>query len=47
VIPPRYAARFAAGIRGPTEQRLIRGAGHLAYLDAPEAAADAILEFLG
>ncbi|MSO77475.1 MAG: alpha/beta fold hydrolase [Alphaproteobacteria bacterium] len=47
IIPPAYAGRFQAGIKGPTSTVTIPGAGHLAYLDQPEAAAKAILSFLG
>jgi pimeloyl-ACP methyl ester carboxylesterase len=46
VIPPGYAKRFAAGIKGPARITMLAGAGHLAYLDQPEAAAEAILSFL-
>jgi len=46
VVPASYAKRFADGIAGPTAIRAIEGAGHRADLDAPEALADAILEFL-
>lgn len=47
VLAPSYAARFAAGIAGKTTTRIIPGAGHLADLDAPGAAAEAVLEVLG
>jgi pimeloyl-ACP methyl ester carboxylesterase len=47
VVPPSYSKRFAAEIAGPTEACTIAGAGHRVDLDAPEALADAILEFLG
>ena len=46
VVPPSYAKRFAGRITGPTTLREIPGAGHLAAVDAPEKAADAILDFL-
>jgi pimeloyl-ACP methyl ester carboxylesterase len=45
VIPPSYARRFADGIAGPTEVRSIRGAGHLADVDAPEEVAEAVLKW--
>jgi pimeloyl-ACP methyl ester carboxylesterase len=45
VMPRAYAQRFAAGIAGKTETRLISGAGHLAELDQPEAVAAAILDW--
>jgi pimeloyl-ACP methyl ester carboxylesterase len=47
LIPPSYAKRFASGIAGPTTLRQIPGAGHLAQIDAPEAVAQAVLDFLG
>jgi pimeloyl-ACP methyl ester carboxylesterase len=47
VIPPSYAQRFAARIAGPVARRTIAGAGHLVDLDAPDALARAILDFLG
>ena len=46
VIPASYAKRFADGITGPTRIRSLETAGHLAAIDAPEAAAAAVLEFL-
>ena len=46
IVPASYAKRFAAGIRGKTQIRSIEGAGHRVDFDAPEALADAILEFL-
>jgi pimeloyl-ACP methyl ester carboxylesterase len=47
VLAPSYAARFATGIAGKTETAIIPGAGHLADLDAPEAAADAVVNWRG
>lgn len=47
VVPPSYAARFAAGIAGPVEQRTIAGAGHLVDLDAPDELARTVDAFLG
>ena len=47
LIPASYAKRFADAISGPAEVRSIEGAGHLVDLDAPDAVADAVLEFLG
>jgi pimeloyl-ACP methyl ester carboxylesterase len=47
VIPPSYAQKFAAGINGGTRIETVSGAGHLAYLDRPEAVASAILAHLG
>jgi pimeloyl-ACP methyl ester carboxylesterase len=46
VVPPGYAKRFAAGLGGPNELRLLPGAGHRADLDAPDALAEAVLRFL-
>ncbi|HYZ35039.1 MAG TPA: alpha/beta fold hydrolase [Crenalkalicoccus sp.] len=45
VMPRSYAERFARGITGPTEIRVIAGAGHLAELDQPDAVARAILDW--
>ena len=47
LVPPSYAKRFADALGGPAEIRQIPGAGHMAELDAPEALAEAVLEFLG
>lgn len=46
VLPPSYAAKFARGINGSTRVQTIAGAGHLAYLDQPEAVARAVLQHL-
>jgi pimeloyl-ACP methyl ester carboxylesterase len=46
IMPRSYAARFAAGIGGPTETRIIPGAGHLAELDQPRAVADAVMAWM-
>jgi pimeloyl-ACP methyl ester carboxylesterase len=46
LVPASYAKRFADGIAGPTRIRSIEGAGHRIDLDAPEAAAEAVLAFL-
>lgn len=45
IMPRSYAARFRAGIAGPTELRVIPGAGHLAELDRPAETAAAILDW--
>lgn len=45
ILPRRYADRFAAGIAGKTEIRIIDGAGHLAELDKPDDVAAAILRW--
>jgi len=47
VLAPSYAQRFAAGIAGKTRIVVLPGAGHLADLDAPDAAADAALNAPG
>jgi len=47
VIPRSYAQEFAAGIKGGTRFEIVPDAGHLAYLDRPEAVASAILTHLG
>ncbi|HYM02132.1 MAG TPA: alpha/beta fold hydrolase [Stellaceae bacterium] len=44
VLSPRYAERFAKGISGKTRVTIVPGAGHLVDLDAPERAAEAVLE---
>jgi pimeloyl-ACP methyl ester carboxylesterase len=43
VMPRSYADRFAKGIKGRSEIKLIAGAGHLAELDQPKAVAEALL----
>jgi pimeloyl-ACP methyl ester carboxylesterase len=47
VIPPSYAREFAAGIGSAAKSETVAGAGHLAYLDRPEAVARAVLAHLG
>jgi pimeloyl-ACP methyl ester carboxylesterase len=47
IMPRNYADRFAAGISGKTEIRVIPGAGHLAELDKPDETAAAILAWTG
>jgi pimeloyl-ACP methyl ester carboxylesterase len=42
-MPRSYAERFASGIAGKNEVRVIPGAGHLAELDRPDEVAAAIL----
>ena len=46
VVPARYAARFARGIRGDVKIKQIDGAGHTAELDRPQQVAQAITDFL-
>jgi pimeloyl-ACP methyl ester carboxylesterase len=43
IMPRSYADRFARGIAGRSEIRVIPGAGHLAELDKPDEVAAAIL----
>lgn len=45
IMPRSYAEIFARGIAGPTEVKIIAGAGHLAELDKPAEVAQAILAF--
>lgn len=47
VLPPAYAKKFAAGIGGGARIEVVPEAGHLAYLDRPEAVAHAVLAHLG
>jgi pimeloyl-ACP methyl ester carboxylesterase len=46
IMPRAYADVFAQGISGPTEIRIIAGAGHLAELDKPADVAAAISGFM-
>lgn len=45
ILPRSYAEVFAKAIAGPTETKVIAGAGHLAELDKPAEVAQAILAF--
>ena len=48
VLPPSYARKFARLIDGGGARvETIEGAGHLAYLDRPEAVARSVLSHLG
>jgi abhydrolase domain-containing protein 6 len=47
MLPAGYAQKFAAGIGGGARIETVAGAGHLAYLDRPEAVARAVLAHLG
>jgi pimeloyl-ACP methyl ester carboxylesterase len=47
VLPPSYAKKFAAGINGGTRIETVPEAGHLAYLDRPQAVARAVLAHFG
>jgi pimeloyl-ACP methyl ester carboxylesterase len=43
ILPPSYAKKFVARINGASRAETIAGAGHLAYLDQPDAVAKALL----
>jgi pimeloyl-ACP methyl ester carboxylesterase len=47
LFPASYAALFEQGIAGATRTRILKGAGHLAWLDRPEETAAAVLRFVG
>jgi pimeloyl-ACP methyl ester carboxylesterase len=47
VIPKSYAQKFATGMKDGTRIETVPDAGHLAYLDRPEAVASAVLAHLG
>ena len=47
VLPPSYAKKVASGINGSTRIQTIPNAGHLAYLDQPDAVAKAVLSHFG
>jgi abhydrolase domain-containing protein 6 len=51
ILPLSYAGKFAAeinrGINGATRVETVANAGHLAYLDQPDAVARAVLTHLG
>ncbi|WP_289296813.1 alpha/beta fold hydrolase [uncultured Reyranella sp.] len=44
ILPPVYAGTFARAIKGAARVEIIANAGHLAYLDRPEALANAVLK---
>lgn len=44
ILPPSYAGTFARALKGLAGVETIANAGHLAYLDQPEAVANAVLE---
>ena len=46
VLPRAYAKKIASRINGTTRVEMVAGAGHLAYLDAPEATARSTLAHL-
>ena len=47
ILPPSYAKKFAKGLNGASKTEVVPGAGHLAYLDQPDAVASAVLAYLG
>jgi len=47
LLPPSYAQKFAKRIDGATRVETVAGAGHLAYLDQPDAVARAVLAHMG
>jgi len=47
LFPPSYASLFEHGIAGPVRTRIVKGAGHLAWLDKPDETAAAVLRFVG
>lgn len=46
VLPPAQVTQYEAAIAGPVESIVIEGAGHLVYVDRPDASAEAVLRFL-
>ena len=46
VIPASYAKTFAGGISGKTKVQTIKGAGHMAEFDQPNAVAKAVSGFM-
>jgi len=46
IVPPGYAKRFASGLAGPVETKIVAGAGHQLWIDRPAEAAAAIGAFL-
>jgi pimeloyl-ACP methyl ester carboxylesterase len=47
LFPTSYASLFEQGIAGATRTRIIKGGGHLAWLDRPDETAAAVLRFVG
>jgi pimeloyl-ACP methyl ester carboxylesterase len=47
LFPPSYASLFANGLAGPARTKIVKGAGHLAWLDKPDETAAAVLRFVG
>ena len=46
MVPRAHGEAYVAGLPGATDLTLISGAGHCAPLEAPDATADALLDFL-
>ena len=46
MVPRAHGEAYVAGLPGATDLTLISGAGHSAPLEAPDATADALLDFL-
>jgi pimeloyl-ACP methyl ester carboxylesterase len=46
MVPRAHGEAYVAGLPGATDLALISGAGHCAPLEAPDATADALLDFL-
>jgi pimeloyl-ACP methyl ester carboxylesterase len=46
MVPRAHGEAYVAGLPGATDLTLIAGAGHSAPLEAPDATADALLDFL-
>jgi pimeloyl-ACP methyl ester carboxylesterase len=46
MVPRAHGEDYVAGLPGATDLSLIAGAGHSAPLEAPDATADALLDFL-
>ena len=47
ILPPSYAKKFAKRLNGASRTEIVPAAGHLAYLDQPDAVARAVLTHLG
>jgi pimeloyl-ACP methyl ester carboxylesterase len=47
LFPASYASLFADGVAGQARTRIVKGAGHLAWLDQPDPTAAAVLRFVG
>jgi len=47
MVPRAHGEAYVAGLAGAEELLIIRGAGHSTPLEAPEATADALIDFFG